>query len=779
MSYQKTHSIICKDIDDVTCEVGIYDDVDTTPTVATFTGATNAFEVSSGESDDFFAPIRSKTGYVRMYGSLSDFSSVMATGSRDKRVVFSRGSSVQFMGWLKPETFKTSWDIEPNLFELPVVSGLGVLESVNAEPDDSKTVTIYHAPSIHHGSTTTTLSVGYGMTPVWRLLLECIAGTGIPYTNIIFPDEVADGTCGLLNTVSRFNFLQENSADNYDDVDYYPLEGDSIKDMLSAICGFYGWTAVEQGADLYFVSHTASAYKQITLLKLVDWLSGVNTSDLTTATAPSISALSAVTELDGNGNTMEVLQGNKKITIECDINAIGEVIPELDDKDLDIYKTYVPSQAALQNWEGDTVFSYKVYKIKDGCKTAEVHRYIDNGSGFEEWEYESSPAQFDVGQGPACVIVDYDCCKKSEADDTKRNWSYRKGFFITMEGYDYARWEGDHTNHWMNDGVFIDGTAEGRAHPFLVLTSRASASYDNGCFCIGGSSSGLSYVDSHLDRLYNNGWSITWEGHTWNYSIPAFRNGKCCLKAILRAGDKYFNGTSWQSSLCDFAFFIGSSDDYQSSTGDTGQVWNTKHLYQPYNGADGFVIPITEHLEGKVQLIIPGDCLPGLDDIVHYTVDTTEHPPQQGYTFGVFATLALYGLKIDYVADTSTVVGDDDKKTNRYQTIANTDFAEDREVSLKIASDNNNAAGYAILHDASGNAVSQITYTDGTERPEERLLASMKSHYGKVQRKLTLKVRMGTVLPYDTITYGGVAYAVTGVKHNYRDANCELTLIEI
>ena len=170
MSYQKTHSIIFKDIDDVTCEVGIYYDVNTTPTVATFTGATNAFEVSSGESDDFFAPIRSKTGYVRMYGSLSDFSSVMATGSRDKRVVFSRGGSVQFMGWLKPETFKTSWDIEPNLFELPVASGLGVLESVNAEPDETKTVTIYH------GSTTTAFSVGYGMTPVWRLLLECIAG---------------------------------------------------------------------------------------------------------------------------------------------------------------------------------------------------------------------------------------------------------------------------------------------------------------------------------------------------------------------------------------------------------------------------------------------------------------------------------------------------------------------------------------------------------------------------------------------------------------------------
>lgn len=773
MSYQKTHSIIFKDIDGVTCEVGIYDDVDTTPTVATFTGATNAFEVSSGESDDFFAPIRSKTGYVRMYGSLSDFSSVMATGSRDKRVVFSRGGSVQFMGWLKPETFKTSWDIEPNLFELPVASGLGVLESVNAEPDETKTVTIYH------GNTTTTFSVGYGMTPVWRLLLECIAGTGIPYTNIIFPDEVADGTCGLLNTVSRYNFLKENSADNYDDADYYPIEGDTIKDMLSGICSFFGWTAVEQGADLYFVSHTASAYKQITLLKLVDWLSSVNTADLTAATAPSISALSAVTELDGNGNTMEVLQGNKKITLECDINPIGEVIPELDDKDLDLYKSYVPSQAALENWAGDKVFSYKVYKVKDGCKTAEVHRYIDNGSGFVEWDYERDPDQFDVGQGPACAIVDYDCCTKSEADGSKRNWNYRKGIFITMEGYDYDRWVVDHSYHWMNDGVFIDGTVAGRSLPLLVLTSRASASYDNGCFCIGGSSSGMSYVDSHLDNLYNNDWNIPWGGETRNYAIPAFKNGKCCLKVILRVGDKYFNGTSWQSSLDDFAFYIGSSDDYQSSKGDTGKVWNTKYLHQPYNGADGFVIPITEHLEGKVQLIIPGDCLPGLNDIVHSTVDTDEHPPHSGYTFGVFATLALYGLKIDYVADTSTVVGDGDKKTNRYQTIANKDFVEDREVSLKIASDNNNAAGYAILHDAAGNAVSQITYTDGAERPEERLLASMKSHYGKVQRKLTLKVRMGNVLPYDTITYGGVVYAVTGVKHNYRDANTELTLIEI
>ena len=38
---------------------------------------------------------------------------------------------------------------------------------------------------------------------------------------------------------------------------------------------------------------------------------------------------------------------------------------------------------------------------------------------------------------------------------------------------------------------------------------------------------GMSYVDSHLDNLYNNDWSITWEGHTWNYSIPAFTNGKC------------------------------------------------------------------------------------------------------------------------------------------------------------------------------------------------------------------------------------------------------------
>jgi hypothetical protein len=193
----------------------------------------------------------------------------------------------------------------------------------------------------------------------------------------------------------------------------------------------------------------------------------------------------------------------------------------------------------------------------------------------------------------------------------------------------------------------------------------------------------------------------------------------------------------------------------------TGQILSTKTLDQPYNGADGYVIPIEQALGGEIELVV----------MVPHFEDKTQ---SQAIWF------LFKSFKLEYYPDDGNWTKNaTDRKTNEYKTLIDL-FTDEKDVKLKIGSDKNNGACYASVMMKS-EYVTEIYDEAASEmvRPEYALLRKLKAQYGVMKERLTLEVEAGETGPMHRISYEGKNYIPTGKAVRYADAVEELTITEV
>ena len=418
--------------------------------------------------------------------------------------------------------------------------------------------------------------------------------------------------------------------------------------------------------------------------------------------------------LDGNNNKKEILQGVNKVKITSKINAVGTVVPSIDEGYMSVIYN-----GTIQYATNGTITGYKrviAYASEDTDVQMKVYivRY-DNGN----YIWEVSPYTFaNMTYGIGAMYVKRDIYTPSDLQN-KRNYDYKSGIWITVRSDQIA------------SRPSLD---QSRMMPVLTMKSANAAKYSNGAFVISA-------------QVYGYEQSVM-----LNPNIPT--NGAGPIEIKFRVGEKWWNGSSWGNAETWFTIQAGSEDG--SSV--PGKILSTKTLDQPYNGADGYVMPINEDLSGVVELTI------------HAIVNDS-----------AYRQLYLDNLKVDYYKDDNiSEIRKSGNQDNVYVSVLQRSASNEKEIELKIASNNNNPAAYNTLSGA-GRDVGPLYFIEegASMLAEEHLLGILKQVYGRITEKLNITVERSELTPMARLTRDGKNYRVLSEKIEWADDSEEIMIENI
>lgn len=174
----------------------------------------------------------------------------------------------------------------------------------------------------------------------------------------------------------------------------------------------------------------------------------------------------------------------------------------------------------------------------------------------------------------------------------------------------------------------------------------------------------------------------------------------------------------------------------------------------PYNGADGYVMPINEMLSGEAELVV-------------YAMVSAS-----------VSKLYIDNLRVEYYGNDEKQGANDDT-TNKYAAFADKAYMEDVEIDVKMATSNNNNAGYGIV--SYGGEDITTLYSDkwGDVRPEMSLLNTAKAIYGRTTEKLDVELEKVDVKPIDIITREGSMYAVIAEAVDWKNEIATYTMEDL
>lgn len=659
--------------------------------VVELTPAATPFETQEASDDDWFVPIRKQTGYIRVLDE-GNVEGIMPVGLKDRYVEYTEDGVLKWCGYMVPDVFSSDWDVTPNEIEFPVVGGLGVLEGVYLNEYD-----------------------GLGVVSLAELLYQCLSASGVSYNKIYIPKEVLEysGSGDYLFPfkldISRYNFFTENDSLNSDESDWTRYNGATCYDVVSEIMRFWGWTIRERGKDLWITSTVNRGSFSIYFydLEAVPYGGAEIVDDEIICNQYEISSL----ELAGSDHKRDVLQGRKKVIVKSSVNPVGAVIPSVDKAKMRLLSSYVV------DWNGSHYEKRKLYVPKDGYTDVELRSYaITTPDGvYGSWtEVPQSMEAVSLYVGAYYMeqeLVD------AEEYSKKKNWNLTDTIKINLQDYNSQ----------------YPTISEARELPILVMKSRRVANYVNGAFVLSASTRSREFEE------------VNWSDEG---------NGKGTMEIRFRVGDMYWSGYSWVNYPVWFEVEMGNEEDLESTTG-TGKIISTKTLSMPYNGADGYVMPIHQSLSGEIELTI--------------------HAVRND---GNYAVLLLDNFKVDYFGEDSEENKSDDSE-NRYAKTTGLSYTNEEEISLKMATTNNNKAGYGILSLNGSNIETMYFIGNGSGRPEMNLVRKGVSLYGRNTEKLTLQLDKVEANPQDLMTRNGKKYVLASEAVNWADETAQYIIMEV
>jgi hypothetical protein len=484
------------------------------------------FSTTEDGADDLMKEVRTQSGYIRVIddGTLTD--DIIPTTATAHPVIMTVDGEVTWQGYMKPDAYSADWDTNVEV-ELPVVSGLAVLESIYMDQT--------------RDMVTTTLG---------SLLREAIEATGCTYSHIMLPYEVGQKSTDTARraplevSVSRFTFFGESDMDP-DDEDYEPYTAITYLEFIEEFCRLWGWSLMERGDTLYFVSPDAGLYDDYTLASLTG----------TTVNGPRVSTEAvelSTLHMDGSDHKRDVRQGVKKITVTASLGKVEEAVPAVDKTELGFIKRN------NDNLQGETKYKMAMKWYGDGGenKSAQFIRYKKTDDG---WVPNTTSDWNCVGGS----YREYDLWLKKDED--KINFSFTGGIWLQMTDTG-------------TDG-YSPTEEEAEKMPVAIIRGMKAVCFNSGAFCISAKTYG--------ENIYEG--SVT------------VNNGYDTIHLSFRVGNKWWNGTAWQDTEAKFEVKTG-YEKYENSA--PGSLENTKTLDMPYNGAEGYMMIVDEPLDGIPILTI-------------------------------------------------------------------------------------------------------------------------------------------------------------------------------
>jgi len=255
--------------------------------------------------------------------------------------------------------------------------------------------------------------------------------------------------------------------------------------------------------------------------------------------------------------------------------------------------------------------------------------------------------------------------------------------------------------------------------------------------------------------------------YNYNSTVPSGTK-ILALNLVLRVGNKYWSGTyntstkvyngSWSDNP---AFLYANTDEV-----DSGKIATTRDLLDPHKGASGYCIYVDQAMRGRMEIA------------VLYMLGNSSQTD-----FKIHCVLD--NLKVS-IYNQDDVIQPTAKDTQEYKGQASTDFHEDLDVDLALASGDNNKYGVGQVYDVEFNLLTTVPFrkASGTEnlQPEARLLEKMISAYSSVAKKCVLEIMDDANVDLPNATFynywaGSDGFNFLCSTHNWRDATMQLTIV--
>lgn len=286
--------------------VDIFDGSTPSGTAVQLTGGASPFYTEEDNDEDWFLPVRTQSGYLRIVdtgkdrsGNTFDWQSLIPATAKSLKVrLRDDNNNIKWLGYIQPRTFCGQMYAPTQEREYPIMCPLMAISGIDVETTANGAVTFAY------------------------LLTYLLTQSGVTFSYIHIQGNGADVVSWLQKKVNWENFVDEDE-DNHRTSRYDCLT------LLEEICKFWGWVARTSGDELFLLSPD----EQTSFVRLdMQDLSTINSGNTPQYTEENWVPGDIDDDIYAStNNQVEILRGVKKVTIDADINVqdtLFEFAPE-------------------------------------------------------------------------------------------------------------------------------------------------------------------------------------------------------------------------------------------------------------------------------------------------------------------------------------------------------------------------------------------------------------------------------------------------------------------
>lgn len=213
--------------------VNIYDNTYSGDPVQ-LTGAANPFKTSEDDDLDYYAPIRTQSGYISIIAENNTIlDDLMATKSTDRPVTLTEGNYVLWFGFLHCELYSQPWEAPPYVVQIPIISAVAAYQGVEV-PSTEGSITLLDL---------------LNMITVPDVTIEYVVPDGLPIDTLQVP---LDAFRDYLSIPERTEMGVTGK--------YYRQ---SVYDAIEAFCKYYGVSCRQYQDQIMLVRDNEQHYNNM------------------------------------------------------------------------------------------------------------------------------------------------------------------------------------------------------------------------------------------------------------------------------------------------------------------------------------------------------------------------------------------------------------------------------------------------------------------------------------------------------------------------------------
>lgn len=673
-------------------------------------GGPSAFVLSLGNDDDPLQTTRVSSAQISFFDDI-ELSDLVPSDATEWRVTLTRTSDNKqiFIGYLTAEVYTQPAIEGPNVVTVNAASPMVPIMAETMPLANLGKLTV--GELLHMALTTCEGITQVYMPAMYSLDLPTKASQ---YTDVL----------RMMFSPSLYTSVSEVASVTGEEYEY-----DTYDMPLEALCKLFGWSMVDPGdGALYFLSPGYEGdYMQLSLADLQ-----AKSAFLPKLVAPKFFAEGAIQPID-KGDTVEVRQGAGSVLIRANV--------EDNDVEFPSPQSYIRSQTFSRNSYQVTspsaeVAKTEVVEVETKLYQTRVrlphYRYsILSSPGADgklyKWERVNDDTPDPTLAGAEWLR--FDVCDPADleatAEERKVSWDFQEVFLVQQ----FAR-----------DAVIGMQSAEVPDDLPLIEVDMQGGNFTSGAFRLNfaiRANAGKGFFCPEDGKVQGGSLKEPTQ-NVWGELSSYFWQEGLRFRASVKVGDYYFTGSSWSYGKAIFNMTV------PATSAEWHQVKTNKTIEMPYDGKEGFYMPITEPISGPIELKI-------------YAVKRV--PDDSAVIFEL--PFYIKGLSFEYLPELDLTVATPSDTT--YYRDFGLRFTEEKGVELPLHSRINGSEQMSLIYQDEATTLDTLYRSthSAQAKPEEFLLDEYQRIYGRALQRWRRGMMMRELRPIDLFTQGIDDYALT------------------